>query len=72
MAETVPCSLFPLPSPHRQLFQQTLFSIKLEIEPKATLYTAILNHSRATNLDIENLLYGMTIRNSLIILLLFQ
>jgi len=26
MAETVPCSLFPVPCPHEQLFQQTLFS----------------------------------------------
>ncbi len=27
IVETVPCSLFPIPSPHRQLFQQPLFSI---------------------------------------------
>ncbi|MFN9400765.1 MAG: hypothetical protein ACK57T_13540 [Dolichospermum sp.] len=25
IAETVPCSLLRVPSPHRQLFQQTLF-----------------------------------------------
>ena len=27
IAETVPCSLFPVPSPHRQLIQQTLLNV---------------------------------------------
>ena len=30
MAETVPCSLFPVPCPHGQLFQQTLFTLNFD------------------------------------------